>query len=280
MTDETSCIQVGIAVTGTRAVLMKRRGNVRKPPIPKTVSALLVRSPSASEIPDHARPKNAIMKMMSRIPPTPVSYSEAEGVREDEYDDRLDGHPERIGREPSEQYGGSTDLGHEHLLKEPGVQVLDDRGSGLERAAEGVLEKYPCGCELEVGDPLREESGDLGELGEELREEDEEDDRLEEREEDQYRVAGELLQGPHEQVLRVEEQRHAYRPLLPNILGGACFASSSVLILFPVCFRKTSSRLGLERLMETSLMLGLVECPHQLRDELSAVLCVYRQAVP
>ena len=39
----------------------KWSGKVRNAPIPKTVSAFLVRRPSASEIPDHASPKKAIM---------------------------------------------------------------------------------------------------------------------------------------------------------------------------------------------------------------------------
>jgi hypothetical protein len=42
------------------------------PPMAKTVSALLVFMPNASEIPDHASPKNAIVKNISRIPITPV----------------------------------------------------------------------------------------------------------------------------------------------------------------------------------------------------------------
>jgi hypothetical protein len=42
------------------------------PPIAKTVSALLVLIPNANEIPDHARPKKAIVKKINRIPITPV----------------------------------------------------------------------------------------------------------------------------------------------------------------------------------------------------------------
>jgi hypothetical protein len=70
---DTACIQVGIAPAGTNAVLMKSSGNVRKAPIPKTVSALLVRRPSVSEIPDQANPKNAMIKRVSNIPGSPVA---------------------------------------------------------------------------------------------------------------------------------------------------------------------------------------------------------------
>ena len=42
------------------------------PPMAKTVSALRVLMPNAKEIPDQARPKNAIVKNISRIPITPV----------------------------------------------------------------------------------------------------------------------------------------------------------------------------------------------------------------
>jgi hypothetical protein len=42
------------------------------PPIAKTVSELLVLMPKAKEIPDHARPKNAIVKKISKIPTIPV----------------------------------------------------------------------------------------------------------------------------------------------------------------------------------------------------------------
>ena len=42
------------------------------PPIAKTVSALLVFMPNAKEIPDHASPKKAIVKKISKIPIIPV----------------------------------------------------------------------------------------------------------------------------------------------------------------------------------------------------------------
>src|SRR5271169_468444 len=70
---ETSCIQEGIAVTGTSAVLMKSSGNVRKPPIANTVSELLVLRPRVREITDQAKPKNAITKRVSRKPTIPVA---------------------------------------------------------------------------------------------------------------------------------------------------------------------------------------------------------------
>ena len=70
---DTSCIQVGMAVTGTSAVLMNRRGKVRNPPIPKTVSALFVLSPNVREMPDHASPKKAIMSIIEIIPGKPVT---------------------------------------------------------------------------------------------------------------------------------------------------------------------------------------------------------------
>jgi len=70
---DTACIQVGIAAPGTNAVLMKSNGNVRNAPMPKTVSALLVLSPSVNEIPDQANPKKAIMKRVSNIPASPVA---------------------------------------------------------------------------------------------------------------------------------------------------------------------------------------------------------------
>ena len=58
--------------SGNKAVLRNRSGNVRKPPMANTVSELLVLIPIANEIPDHASPKNAIVKKISRIPMTPV----------------------------------------------------------------------------------------------------------------------------------------------------------------------------------------------------------------
>ena len=73
LTLDTSAIQVGITDAGTRAVLMKSRGNVRKPPIPNTVSALRVLRPMASDIPDQARPKKAMTISISAIPPAPVA---------------------------------------------------------------------------------------------------------------------------------------------------------------------------------------------------------------
>ena len=57
---------------GNKAVLRNRSGNVRKPPIANTVSELLVFMPIAKEIPDQARPKNAIVKKMSKMPIIPV----------------------------------------------------------------------------------------------------------------------------------------------------------------------------------------------------------------
>src|SRR5438067_2234329 len=61
--DETVCIHGGIDVGSTRAVLMNKRGNVRNPAIPNTVSPLLVFRPKASEIPDQARPKKPTVRM-------------------------------------------------------------------------------------------------------------------------------------------------------------------------------------------------------------------------
>ena len=61
---ETFCIHVGINCGFISAVLMNRRGKVRVPAIPKTVSALLVLSPRAKDIPDQARPKKATVTKM------------------------------------------------------------------------------------------------------------------------------------------------------------------------------------------------------------------------
>src|SRR6266571_9092732 len=62
--EETVCIQSGITFCPTRAVLMNKSGKVRNPAIPNTVSALLVLSPKASDIPDQARPKKATVRIM------------------------------------------------------------------------------------------------------------------------------------------------------------------------------------------------------------------------
>ena len=59
-------------LSGNKAVLRNKSGNVMNPPIANTVSELLVFIPIASEIPDQASPKNAIITKMSRIPITPV----------------------------------------------------------------------------------------------------------------------------------------------------------------------------------------------------------------
>src|SRR5713226_7651898 len=56
---DTFFIHSGISLLSISAVLMNRRGKVNVPAIPKTVSARLVLSPRASDIPDQARPKNA-----------------------------------------------------------------------------------------------------------------------------------------------------------------------------------------------------------------------------
>ena len=55
-------------VAGTSAVLMNRRGNIKNPLIPATVSELFVFNPNASDIPDNARPKKAIMKRIKSMP--------------------------------------------------------------------------------------------------------------------------------------------------------------------------------------------------------------------
>ena len=58
---------------GVKAVLMNSNGNVRKEPNANTVSELLVLNPIAREIPDQARPKNAIVRSMSNMPNIPVT---------------------------------------------------------------------------------------------------------------------------------------------------------------------------------------------------------------
>src|SRR5271157_5958397 len=88
---------------------------------------------------------------------------------------------------------------------------------------------------------------DCGELGEELCEQNEEDDWLEEGEEQKNRVAQDLLQGPDEKVVGVGDEAHSLTGLLlaPNLENDVCLVlSSSTLILLPVCWRKTSSRVG------------------------------------
>ena len=51
---------------------MNNNGNVRNEPKANTVSELLVFSPMAREIPDHASPKNAIVKSIRSMPGIPV----------------------------------------------------------------------------------------------------------------------------------------------------------------------------------------------------------------
>ncbi len=63
---DTFCIHFGMKPDETSAVLMNKSGNVRAPAMPKTVSALLVFSPRARDIPDQARPKKATVKMTNR----------------------------------------------------------------------------------------------------------------------------------------------------------------------------------------------------------------------
>src|SRR3989442_9264336 len=70
---ETDFIQSGRKNWGDNAVLMNSRGNVRKPAIPNTDSALLVFNPSASEIPAQANPKKAIVTSISNRPSGPVA---------------------------------------------------------------------------------------------------------------------------------------------------------------------------------------------------------------
>jgi hypothetical protein len=55
-----------------KASLRNNRGNERTNEIENKVSDVLVFMPIASEIPDHASPKKAIVKKMSKIPMTPV----------------------------------------------------------------------------------------------------------------------------------------------------------------------------------------------------------------
>src|SRR5207244_11299520 len=54
--DETVCIHGGIDVGLTRAVLMNKRGNVRNPDIPNTVSPLFTFIAKSSQITDKATP--------------------------------------------------------------------------------------------------------------------------------------------------------------------------------------------------------------------------------
>jgi hypothetical protein len=54
-------------------VLIKIRGKVRKDPIANTVSEVLVFNPIAREIPDQAKPKNAIVKSIRKTPTIPVT---------------------------------------------------------------------------------------------------------------------------------------------------------------------------------------------------------------
>jgi len=63
---------VGRKLIGNNAGLKNSNGKVMTPPIAKTVSELLVFMPNAKEIPDHASPKNASVKKISKIPMTPV----------------------------------------------------------------------------------------------------------------------------------------------------------------------------------------------------------------
>src|SRR5438093_13707667 len=70
---DTLFIHSGISLLSISAVLMNRRGKVKVPAIPKTVSALLVLSPRASDIPDQARPKNATVNRIRTYPMKPVT---------------------------------------------------------------------------------------------------------------------------------------------------------------------------------------------------------------
>ena len=70
---DTVFIQSGRKIDGAKAVLMNKRGKVRVPAIPNTVSALRVFRPIEREIPDHASPKKAIVSSISRYPGIPVA---------------------------------------------------------------------------------------------------------------------------------------------------------------------------------------------------------------
>jgi hypothetical protein len=63
---------VGRKLIGNNAELKNSNGKVMTPPIAKTVSALLVFMPNAKEIPDHASPKKASVKKISKTPIIPV----------------------------------------------------------------------------------------------------------------------------------------------------------------------------------------------------------------
>jgi hypothetical protein len=70
---ETALIQSGWKLSGTKAVLRKSNGKVMKPPMAKTVSALRVFKPIAKDMPDHAKPKKAIVIRIIIIPGIPVA---------------------------------------------------------------------------------------------------------------------------------------------------------------------------------------------------------------
>ena len=120
---ETLCIQLGMAV-GTSAVLMKSSGNVRNPPMPKTVSALFVLSPSVREMPDQASPKNAMMTNMTMIPGHAGLNWEPQRALPGSGLSRTERHPERVAesrpRRMADLLTGVTSI----FCKEPGVDVV------------------------------------------------------------------------------------------------------------------------------------------------------------
>ncbi len=66
------CIQSGSKASGMKAVLMKISGNVRNMLNPVTVSALFVVNPNASEKPEPAIAKIAIVMRINIMPGAPV----------------------------------------------------------------------------------------------------------------------------------------------------------------------------------------------------------------
>ena len=71
----------------------------------------------------------------------------------------------------------------------------------------------------------------------------------------EYGVADELLQRSHEEISACRREASSLLPPpAPEPSSVTCLTSSSLLILFPVCFRKTSSRLGVEMLIDMSSM--------------------------
>ena len=77
-------------------MLMNNNGKVKNPPNANTVSELLVFNPIAREIPDHAKPKNAIVASINNTPNIPVAGLAPSKNAKNIINCRLDPHTKSI----------------------------------------------------------------------------------------------------------------------------------------------------------------------------------------